>query len=320
MSQTAAHKPASPLRLILPVGLALALVFTLAARSSSAPPLQLGPIVVADGIATVNGNVGGAGSGETLTVNGQPVGLDTTGSFATTVSLNGASTLDFGLTGPEGSQKVDFQVPLGTLAGSIGVIPAGALDALEQAGVSLLTPVTGGKTLTVSGGVLDQGKLSSLTLNGQDLLSQLGTDHTFTITIPGTTKTIVLKALDSGGNSETQTLKIQESVSAARAIGVRIVKIRYLKGNVARHHRLKMVVTVKDRLGRLIRGARISATSTKAGKLVRGSHATRTGAKGNATLGLRLRKAALGKRLTVLVVAKTPTAKARKRSSVRLPR
>jgi hypothetical protein len=320
MSKPAAHTPASPLYLVLPLALALALAFALGARSSSAPPLSLGTIVVANGTAIVNGHVGGDSSAQTLTVNGQPVGLDAAGNFATSVDLNGATALDFGLAGPQGAQSVDFQVPLGTLVGSTGVIPTGALDALDQAGVSLLTPVTGGKTLTVSGGVLDQGKLSGLTLNGQDVLSQLGTDHTFAITIPGTTKTIVLKALDSSGNSETQTLKIQESVSAARAIGVRIVKIRYLRGNVARYHRLKVVVTVKDRLGRLIHGARISVSATKVGRLAHRPLSTRTGSKGRATLGLRLRKAALGKRLVVLVVAKTPTAKARKKSSVRLPR
>jgi hypothetical protein len=318
MSKPAAHRTASPLRLILPVGLALALAFTLAARSSSAPPLQLGPIVVADGTAVVNGNVGGYSSGETLTVNGQPVGLDSSGHFATTVALNGASALDFGLNGSEGSQSVDFKVPLGTLVGSTGVIPPGVLDDLTQAGVSLLQPVTDGGSLVVKGGVLDEGQLNSLTLNGQDVLSQLATDHTFTVTIPGTTKTITLQAIDKQGNKET--IHEQESVSAARAIGVRIVKIRYLKGNVHSHHRLKMVITVKDRRGLLIRGARIIVSSKKAGRLARHPRATRSGARGKATVGLRLRQAALGKRLAVVVVAKTPHAKARKTSSVRLPR
>jgi hypothetical protein len=318
MSKSAAHRAASPLHLILPVGLALALVFTLAARSSSAPPLQLGPIIVADGTATVNGNVGGYSSGETLTVNGQPVGLDAAGHFATTVNLSGASSLDFGLSGAAGNQSVDFNVPLGTLVGSTGVIPPGVLDDLNQAGVSLLQPVTDGGSLVVKGGVLDQGQLSSLTLNGKDVLSQLTTDHTFTVTIPGTTKTITLQAIDKRGNSET--IQAQDSVSASRALGVRIVKIWYLKGNVSRHHRLKMVITVKDRRGLLIRGARIIVSSKKAGRLARRPLATRTGAKGKATVGLRLRQAALGKRLSVVVVAKTPHARARKSSSVKLPR
>ena len=319
MSRIPTQKAASPLHLVLPVGLALALAFALGARSSAAPPLQLGPIVVADGTAAVNGTVGGDSSSLKLTVNGQPVGLDSAGHFATTVNLAGTSTLDFGINGQQGSQNVDFQVPLGTIVGSTGVIPAGVLDDLTRAGVSLLQPVTDGKSLVVTGGVLDQGQLSSLTLNGEDVLGQLSSDHTFTLTIPGTTKEITFKALDSSGNSETITAQ-QQTVSAADAIGVRIVKVRYLKGNVHRHHRLKMVVTVKDRLGRLIHGARISVSSTKRGRLARRPHATSTGPGGKVTLGLRLRKAALGKRLVVLVVAKTPHAKARKKSSVRLPR
>jgi hypothetical protein len=318
MSKTAGHRAASPLQLILPVGLALALAFALAAKSSSAPPLQLGPIVVADGTATVNGSVGGYTSGETLTVNGQPVGLDAAGHFATTVSLSGASTLDFGLNGPEGNQSVGFKIPLGTLVGSTGVIPPGVLDDFNQAGVSLLQPVTDGGSLVVKGGVLDQGQLSSLTLNGKDVLGDLSTDHTFTVTVPGTTKTITLQAVDKQGNSET--IQTRDSTSAADAIGVRIVKIRYLKGNVSRHHRLKMVITVKDRRGLLIRGARIAVSSTKAGRLTRHPRATSTGARGTATVGLRLRKGALGKRLALVVVARTPHAKARKTSSVRVPR
>jgi hypothetical protein len=318
MSKRAAHRAASPLHLILPVGLALALAFALAARSSSAPPLQLGPIVVADGTATVNGSVGGYTSGETLTVNGQPVGLDSGGHFATTVNLSGTSTLDFGLNGPEGTETVDFTVPLGSIVGSTGVIPPGVLDDLNQAAVSLLQPVTDGGSLVVKGGVLDQGQLSSLTLNGKDVLSQLATDHTFTATVPGTTKTITLTAIDTQGNAET--IRQQTSVAARDALGVRIVKIRYLKGNVSRHHRLKMVVTVKDRRGLLVRGASVIVTSKNAGRLVRRPLAVHTGATGNATVALRLRPVALGKRLSVVVVAKTPHAKARKTSSVRLPR
>ena len=66
MSRIHTHR-ASPLHLVLPVGLALALAFALGARSSSAPPLQLGTIVVADGTATVNGTVGGESNSQTLT-------------------------------------------------------------------------------------------------------------------------------------------------------------------------------------------------------------------------------------------------------------
>ena len=318
MSRIPTHRAASPLHLVVPVGLALALAFALGARSSAAPPLELGPIVVANGTAAVNGTVGGDSSSLKLTVNGQPVGLDSAGHFATTVNLAGTSTLDFGINGQQGRQNVDFQVPLGTIVGSTGVIPAGVLDDLTQAGVSLLQPVTDGKSLVVKGGVLDEGQLSSLTLNGEDVLGQLSSDHMFTIKVPGTTKEITLDAVDSSGNSETITA--QQTVSAANAIGVRIVKVRYLKGNVHRHHRLKMVVTVKDRLGRLIHGARVSVSSTKRGRLARRPHATSTGPRGKVTLGLRLRKAALGKRLVVLVVAKSPHAQARKKSSVRLPR
>ena len=80
-----------------------------------------------------------------------------------------------------------------------------------------------------------------------------------------------------------------------------------------------MIITVKDKLGRLIRGARISV-SARHGLLSRNPKATLSGRKGKATVGLRLSPSALGKRLVVTVVAKTPKAKARKTGSVRLPR
>jgi hypothetical protein len=321
MRKPAAHtKAASPLHLALPLGVALFLAFALGAKSSSAPPLTLGPIVVANGAATVTGNLGGDPSTETLSVNGQPVGVDSGGNFTATVDLGGTSTLDFGITGRQGDQSVDFQVPLGSLVGSSGAIAPGALDALNQAGVSLLTPVTGGKTLQVSGGVLDKGQLSSLTLNGEDVLGQVGSDRTFTVQLPGTTRAVTLRATDAAGNSQTQTLALQHTVSASQAVGVRIVKLRYLKGNVHHAHRLRLVITVKDRLGRLVKGARITVTGAKKGTLVRRAHASRSGAKGKATFGLKLRKPALGKRVRLTVVARTPHAKARKNSSVRLPR
>src|SRR5439155_1262668 len=72
----------------------------------------------------------------------------------------------------------------------------------------------------------------------------------------------------------------------------------------------------------------VLATTTTASRLPRAARRSRSPTvalprapvRGKATVGLRLRRAALGKRLAVVVVARTPHAKARKTSSVRVPR
>jgi hypothetical protein len=319
MKRSSAVKSASLAQLAAAVAVILALAFAVSAGSASTPLLSLGSIVAANGSAAVTGTVGTDGAQNGLTINGQPVGVDAGGNFATVVDLAGASSLDFELTGALGGQQVGFQVPLtGALLGPGGVIPPGVLDAVQQAGLSLLTPVigNGGQPITLSGGVLDKGQLAGLTVNGQDLLSQLAGDGSFTVQLPGTTKTIEVRTVDKQGVSETRVIKLS-TVSASAALGVRIAKVRFVTRGVARSHRLRVIVTVKDRLGRLIRGAKISVGGKQ---LARRPHAAISGSKGNATVGLRVGSAALGKRLRVVVAAKTPKAKARKAASVRLPR
>ena len=276
------------------MGIALALTFALSARTASTPILNLGPVTVADGIATVTGMVGSEAAGQRLTVNGQPVGVDVAGHFSASVHLDGASALELSLTGSGGDQKTSFEIPLtGALLGPGGVIPAG---------------------------VLDKSQLAGLRVNGNDVLDQLHRDGTFSVQLPGTTKVVTLKVVDKQGVSETRTTRLTEqTVSASRADGVRIVKVRFFTRAAKRLHRVRMIVTVKDRRGRLIRGAKVSVSATKRGRLAHRPKATRTGRKGKATVGLRLRKAALGKRLVVVVVARTPKAKARKTSSVAIP-
>jgi hypothetical protein len=323
MSHSATSKSASLAQLGVVIAIALALIFVLAARTASVPILNLGPIRVADGTATVVGTVGSKAAAQRLTVNGQPVGVDVAGHFAASVQLNEASALDFELTGAASDQKVAFEVPLtAALLGPGGVIPAGVLDALDQAGVSLLAPLAGtnGGPFTLSGGVLDKSQLASLSVDGQDILDKLAHDGSFTVQLPGTTKVVTVKVVDKQGVSETRTTRLkQASVAASRAVGVKITKIRFFTRRAARLHRVRLVVTVKDRLGRLIRGAKISV-SARPGRLSRKPRSALTGRKGKTTVGLRLREAALGKRLAVVVVARTPRAKARKTSSVRLPR
>jgi hypothetical protein len=257
------------------------------------------------------------------------VGVDSSGAFTAAVPLNGASAVTIGLTQAGSSEQTSFEVPLtGELLGPGGVIPAGVLDSLEQAGLSLVTPVAGapGQPLTVKGGVLDGSQLTSMTVNGKDVLGALASDGTFSVQVPGTTKVVTLRATDLNGNSVKKTTGVQHkqltssSVSAANALGIKIVKIRYIKQAALRTHRLRMIVTVRDRRGLLVRGAKISVRAVKAGRLVRTPKTTKSGRKGRATLVLRLRASAFGKRLVVVTLAKTPRAKASRKTRVLVPR
>jgi hypothetical protein len=312
--------------LVLALGLALAP----GAKPASTSLLELGPIVVANGVATVSGRVAPETGTTSVTVNGQPLGVSTSGAFQGVVALDGASSITIGLTEAGSDQQTSFQIPLtGTLLAAGGVVPAGVLDSLQQAGISLLTPtgVTSGEPLTVSGAVLDGSNLSSLTVNGHDVLGMLGPDGSFSVQVPGTTKVVTLTARDTQGNAVTRKagvklsrLKAATTVSAANALGVRIAKVRYYKSAALRTHRVRMVVTVKDRRGLLVRGAKISVRAVKAGRVVRQPKAGLTGRRGRATFVLRLGAAAFGKRLVVVSVAKTPRAKASRKTAVFVPR
>jgi hypothetical protein len=299
--------------------LVLTLVYVSAAATASTPLLQVGPITVANDTATVAGTLASGSATDTLTVNGQPVGLDAGGAFAATVPLNGAGTLALALHEGDTAQQTTFQIPL-----TGPLIPAGVLDSLEQAGLSLLAPtgIGNGDPLTVSGGVLDHGNLSTLTLNGKDVLGTLGSGGTFTVEAPGTTKVITLSATDKNGTSETiQTpVSVPATVTAKDAVGVRFARIAFYTKNVRKTHRVRMIVTVRDLRGSLVKGATVSVRSLKRGRLVRTPKSGLTGPKGRATIVVPLRVVAFGKRLTVNTVAKTPSAKVSRKGGVRIPK
>jgi hypothetical protein len=142
---------------------------------------------------------------------------------------------------------------------------------------------------------------------------------------------VSVTATDTQGVSQTSTVPVVhgssmfttaagKSVSAAGALGVRIAKIRYITKNVRRTKRLRIVVTIKDRRGLLVRKATVSVRSKFARRIFRNPRAKKTNKVGQAAFLLRARNRAFGKRLVMVTVAKTPTAKASKASSVRIPK
>jgi hypothetical protein len=295
-----------------------------------APSITLGPTTVLNGVAAVSGSVAEPSSGSAqLSVNGQPLDLNAAGQFAGIVNLNGQSVLSFTVQNPATGDTSTATIPLtSNLVGPGGVVSSEALDALEQAAVSVLKPVGGfisvdGKPIQVGGSVGDDDGLVTLSVNGLDALSTLEPNGGFTVPVPGTSKEITLLMTDKEGVTlETRYQVVQSTsyVAAADADGVRITKIRYFTKGVKTKKRMRMVVTVKDRRNLNVYGAVVTVRSVRTHRIVGRAKVKHTNTKGKATFVLQVRKAGFGKRFAIVTTAQTPKAKASKRTSIRLPR
>jgi hypothetical protein len=327
--------PARPARQISIIGVLAACLFSagvLALTTPSAPAEVFGPVVVlgptsiVNGTATVSGTVGATNSGAELTVNGQKLLVDSGGRFAGVVDLAGQSSLVISVKNPVSGKDSTTTIPLTTnIVGPGGLIGPNILDALEKAGVTLLEPVggTGGLPVTISGNVADPSALAGLKINGEDALGTLDSNRNFSVTLPGTTKEITLSATDKQGVNQYFTVPVANAgstIAAKSAQGVRISKVRYITKSVKRTKRLRMVVTVRDRRGYLIRGAVVRVRSAKAGRIVRNPKTKKTNRAGQAAFLLRARNRAFGKRLVMVTLAQTPSAKTKKNTGVQLPR
>ncbi len=296
------------------------LVLVPAASTAGQPLVTLGNITVANGTAAVTGTLGSQAAGSTVTVNGHPLAVNTSGTFSGTADLNGAQAIDLGISKPATGIGTHFQIPVQGQT----LIPGSAIDSLTQAGLSVLQPtVAPGQPVTVSGSVADGSRLVGLGVNGVDALGQAQQGGSFIVPLPADTGEIQVTA--SGVNGTTEVINAPvfrpfstSTVSARDAVGIRIAKIRYIRKGVLRTHRIRMIVTVRDARGRLIRGATIRVTAN-GHKLAKQPRATRSGSKGRATIALRVASSAYGKRLVTVTVAKTPHAKAMKRTAVRVP-
>jgi hypothetical protein len=81
-----------------------------------------------------------------------------------------------------------------------------------------------------------------------------------------------------------------------------------------------MIVTVKDSRGYLVRQAKITIRSKAAGRLTRRAQTKVSSKVGQAGFVVRVKPRTLGKRLVMVTVARTPSAKAAKTTSIRLAR
>ena len=110
------------------------------------------------------------------------------------------------------------------------------------------------------------------------------------------------------------------TVSAAQAVGPRIVRVRTNLNRVRATKRFRLFVTLKDRSGRLVHGATVSVVRVPGRTTASGLRAVKSNRAGTAQVGVRVKRSQFGKRLFVRVAARTPKARAVVPRSVRLPK
>ena len=90
--------------------ISMLVLVSVSGASTSTPLLKLGPIAIANHTATVTGTLASGSSNSTMTINGQPVGLDAAGAFAANVPLDGASMHHFLTTTPNEEARRQVRV------------------------------------------------------------------------------------------------------------------------------------------------------------------------------------------------------------------
>jgi hypothetical protein len=313
--------------------LAVALAGAQSARAISAPVL-IDAVVVEDGVAVVTGFV----DAELVEVNGQIVEVAENGAFSARVDLTQNALITEVLNAPD--ETITIYVPIDVLLATGG---EGVLNDLVDAGISVDRPTGGFKVVDgempiVEGRVLDDSNLESLAVNGVGALRRLGDDGLFSIdlgssrTSSTSRETVTFVATDRRGVSQTSTFtptrvtstiatRAGTSVSAAGARGVRISKMVLDSRSLRSAKHVRVLVTVKDRRGYLIRGASLRLVATPSKHVANGAlRAGFTNRVGKAQFAFRIKASAFkGGLLTIAARASTPKSTATKKVALRLP-
>jgi hypothetical protein len=302
-----------------------------AQAATAKPALELGPVIVLNGHATVTGYVRGIHPAvAAVTVNGRPVGLNLQGGFLAIVNLGGASGLVLEVVNTTTGERSTVSIPLYTgLFGLGGLLLPGVLDQIDRAAVQILGSVNG----FVTGTIASTAGLVSVTINDIDVLKLLDDLGRFTIPIPGTSRSITIVIVDNRGVESTTTLPVAPPATtpppaatpppatrSVKAPGLRVAGVRYVTKHFRRTKRVQMIVTIKDTLGRPVRGATVQVRAASPKGLRLKPKVKRTGKGGRVAFLLHPRARVFGKRLTVVTVARKATAKAQRKTSVRVPK
>jgi hypothetical protein len=322
--------------------LAVALTFVGGAKADLDlfAPLDVNAVTVVDDVLNITGSVGDATAD--LEVNGAPVYVDALGNFIAMVDAE-KNAVVFSLLNDLG-EATTITIPVAVLVENGG---DGVLNDLVDAGVTLNVPEEGfliqdGNGPVVSGYILNDGLLESASVNGIDILNDLGPGGGFSLVLPwqatppsSSSSHVTVVIVDHRGVSQASTFRATRvssairtragtSVSAAGARGVRIARITFDRSSLKAAKRLHVTVTVKDRRGMLVRGAALRLTGTPSRYLAAGAvRAGFTNRIGKARFTYRLHPRAFAncgcKRLAVTVRASTSRAATKRAASLRLP-
>jgi hypothetical protein len=324
-------------RLCLTIALATLAVALAGSRAAGAlsVPVVIDAVTVGNGVAVVTGSV----DSEVVKANGKAVVVADDGSFQAEVDL-AADVLALELLGAPG-EKITIRVPIDVLLRTGG---EGVLDDLLAAGIAVDVPEGGfkivdGQMPVVEGEVLDKSSLASLTVNGQDVLRFVGPDGIFSFqpraSNTHTREAVTVVAADRSGVSQTTAFRTARvtsaiatragtSVSAAGARGIVIAKVALDQQRLRSGKVLRVVVTVKDRRGYLIRGAALRLRAMPAKHVT--NSALRTGftnRSGRGQFAYKLKTSAFDGasvgHLTIATRAATPAASTSTKVTLRLP-
>jgi hypothetical protein len=151
--------------------------------------------------------------------------------------------------------------------------------------------------------------------------------HSTATSVSGHSKSVALTVTATNGASQTTTVNVKQissvirvgrslSISAFGARGIRITTVRFDTSHVVGAHRLGVTVTVRDRRNYLVRDAVLMLVPTAHRTTLRGSIAGMSGVRGTMRFNVPVTSAALGHRLYLTVVARTPRASTRVTRSV----
>jgi hypothetical protein len=323
-------------RLCLTIVLATLAVALAGAQSANAltAPVLIDAVSVENGVAVVTGTI----DAEHVEVNGQVVVLGDDGTFRAEVDIDADALVVDVFDSP--NETVSIRIPIDVLLSTGG---DGVLDALLDAGISVDVPADGfkivdGERPLIEGRVLDDSSLGGFEVNGIDVLDRLGDNGMFSVNLGSsrssttTRETVTVVATDHRGVSQTSTFTTKSvkstiatragtSVSAAGARGVRISKMAIDSRSLRSAKHVRVLVTVKDRRGYLIRGASLRLVATPSKHVANGAlRAGFTNRVGKAQFAFRIKASAFkGGLLTIAARASTPKSTATKKVALRLP-
>jgi hypothetical protein len=325
------------LRVRRPIGVVATVIAAAAVWLALAPPatagtvkpaLELGPVIVLNGHGTVAGTVRGIDPiVAAVTVNGRPVGLNLQGGFLAVVNLSGQSALVLEVVNTTTGERSTVSIPLYTdLFGLGGILRPDVLGQIDRAAVQILASVGG----FVTGTIGSTAGLASVTINDIDVLKLLDERGRFTIPIAGTNGSLTIVIVDSRGVESRTTPPVEQPTTtpvtppaanrSVKAPGLRVASVRYVTKHFRRTKRVQMIVTIKDSLGRPVRGATVQVRATAARGLRLKPKVKRTGKGGRVAFLLHPRARVFGKRLTVVTVARKAAGRAQRTTSVRVPK